>query len=133
MHREDGIFQQKDLGQESDRVQAEGGDYRHTFRRVPAFFRSCCNRMKYHAAGYQLARHLGGVAPDGLGAEEWQGELDKLAALLFPREGRNHRGVWEWFVAHFPRCAALIPPHPRELFVKGVCKAADDGQIRLDA
>ena len=107
---------------------------------VPTFFRALCAEARrggewgYSRAGHELARHLGSELPYDLEPEEWQEELNELAALLQPDnpEDREREAVLAWFREHYPKCVELVPPRGRRKFVEGVYRAADDGIIGLD-
>jgi len=101
---------------------------------VPTHFHAHCREVtrggdrSYYSPGYALARAVGADQPYGIDMDEWVEEIGALQELL--AEG-DTEGTWRWFVRHYPKMMALIPPRRREKFICGVRAAYDDGCVEL--
>lgn len=114
------------------------------FGGVPSFFKALCWTARkggaagYSMAGYELARNIGGLQPDGMDEDEWEARLESLTMLVMPTQHGEHgigfiqRGVRDddataaWFSETFPKCMALVPKRRVPQFVAGVYQAFDD-------
>lgn len=107
------------------------------FSGVPSFFRACCREassqsygLSFSHPGHELMRHVLQLSPYGCDGEEWQRECEVLDALCEAAYDdptpETLDKVADWFVAHYPRCMALVPVRRRQRFAQGaVDKWAD--------
>lgn len=109
------------------------GTRSHSGYPCPSFFRAACRRAAegekggYLVAGYTLAMHLHGLAPDRLDAGEWAARLSRLADLICPderpigyRRPADDGPIVRWLLANVPACMRLVPSSRRARFVEGV-------------
>ena len=99
------------------------------FSGVPSFFRACCRdasyggSLGYEHAGHELCRHVSRLSPYHIEDCDWEIECDGLDQQI---EAGDREGVLAWFVAHYPRCMALVPCRRRRSFIRGVFAMAEE-------